>query len=82
MKISFAEKHSPIMIPEKAKIKAATNAEVTTDKTKEKGRRTTGSAVTERRGRNYTAEMIFQEPLFLLSNFFLLFLPFTHLLLL
>lgn len=35
------------MIPEKAKIKAATNAEVTTDKTKERGRWTTGSAVKE-----------------------------------
>lgn len=52
------------MIPEKAKIKAATKAEVTTDKTKEKGRRTTGSAVTEKRRRNYMFEIIFQEPLF------------------
>lgn len=70
MKISFAERHSPIMIPEKAKIKAATNAEVTTDKTKENGRRTTGSAATGRRRRNYMFEIIFQEPLLCSQIFF------------
>lgn len=52
------------MIPEKAKIKAATNAEVTTDKTKERGRWTTGSAVTEAGEKGITFEMIFQQPLF------------------
>lgn len=52
------------MIPEKAKIKAATNAEVTTDKTKERGRWTTGSAVTETGEKGITFEMLFQQPLF------------------
>lgn len=57
------------MIPEKAKIKAATNAEVTTDKTKERGRWTTGSAVTEAREKGITFKMIFQYSLFLQADF-------------
>lgn len=58
------------MIPEKAKIKAATNAEVTTDKTKERGRWTTGSAVTEAWEKGITFEMIFQYSLFFAGRFF------------
>lgn len=55
------------MIPEKAKIKAATNAEVTTDKTKERGRWTVGSAATETRGKGITFDTIFQQTLFFLQ---------------